>query len=158
MVTECVEALLNCQLGKKRRAQKEDIPLLFIDATLGGGGHTQALLDQLAHGDVVFGVDVDAEALHTASLRLANYLPTSHPLSSSQQSLHQKEKKGRLPLFVPIQSNFKDLCHIIQNMIQKYCGTAAITPTDETAASNTDSTINYGRQIYETYYERWRFK
>lgn len=134
MVAECIEALLGCHRGTTRRHEKEEgfrsNPLLFIDATLGGGGHTQALLDQLHYGDVVFGVDVDAEALLTASLRLVNYLPASHPLST--KSLGQMNSE-RLPTFIPIQSNFKDLGHILPTMIQQYCN---VTTNLESADDN----------------------
>jgi 16S rRNA (cytosine1402-N4)-methyltransferase len=132
MVTECIEALLSCHRGTHRRGTMEDSrqnPLLFIDATLGGGGHTQALLDQLQYGDIVFGVDVDAEALQTASLRLVNYLPVSHPLSTTKHERH-------LPTFIPIQSNFKDLGHIIPTIIQQYCNaTTNIDSTDGTTGA-----------------------
>jgi 16S rRNA (cytosine1402-N4)-methyltransferase len=98
---------------------------------LGGGGHTQALLDQLQYGDVVFGVDVDAEALHTASLRLVHYLPASHPLSTTK---HEQ----RLPTFIPIQSNFKDLGHILPTMIQQYYSNA----TTKNMESREDTTTS----------------
>jgi 16S rRNA (cytosine1402-N4)-methyltransferase len=135
MVTECIEALLNCHRGTNRRGPTDDgsrqNPLLFVDATLGGGGHTQALLDQLQYGDVVFGVDVDAEALHTASLRLVHYLPASHPLSTTK---HEQ----RLPTFIPIQSNFKDLGHILPTMIQQYYSNA----TTKNMESREDTTTS----------------
>lgn len=40
---------------------------LFIDATLGGGGHTEALLDQ---GGIVLGLDADEEAISHVRKRL----------------------------------------------------------------------------------------
>lgn len=43
----------------------------YLDATLGGGGHTAALLDALAREGRVLGVDRDAEALAEARTRLA---------------------------------------------------------------------------------------
>ena len=42
---------------------KDNSPRLFIDGTLGGGGHSEALLQQLRAGDVLIGCDVDPEAL-----------------------------------------------------------------------------------------------
>lgn len=43
---------------------------LYVDATLGGGGHSAALLDALASEGHVVGVDQDAEALAVATARL----------------------------------------------------------------------------------------
>ncbi len=43
----------------------------YVDATLGGGGHTAALLDALAPGGRVVGIDQDPEALAAVRERLA---------------------------------------------------------------------------------------
>jgi 16S rRNA (cytosine1402-N4)-methyltransferase len=43
---------------------------LIIDGTLGGGGHTEALLER---GARVFGIDRDPRALESASVRLARF-------------------------------------------------------------------------------------
>lgn len=45
---------------------------LYVDATLGGGGHSAALLDTLAPKGRVLGVDQDVEALAVATARLAD--------------------------------------------------------------------------------------
>ncbi len=44
---------------------------LYVDGTLGGGGHSAALLDALAPEGKVIGIDQDAEALAAAEARLA---------------------------------------------------------------------------------------
>lgn len=44
---------------------------VYVDATLGGGGHTAALLDVLAPEARVIGIDQDPEALSEARTRLA---------------------------------------------------------------------------------------
>ena len=44
---------------------------VYVDGTLGGGGHSAALLDALAPGALVVGIDQDDEALATARARLA---------------------------------------------------------------------------------------
>jgi 16S rRNA (cytosine1402-N4)-methyltransferase len=46
----------------------------YVDATLGGGGHTAALLDQLGPGGRVIGIDQDSDAIEAASDRLAKEL------------------------------------------------------------------------------------
>lgn len=92
MCSECIEALLGCQ----RKTES----LVFVDGTLGGGGHSLALLERLGPNDVVFGCDVDQDALDTASQRLEPYLAPS-------------EDK---PLFVPLKSNFCDLAAVIPSI------------------------------------------
>ncbi len=62
---------------------------LYVDGTLGGGGHSAALLDALADGALVVGIDQDPEALATARARLAD-----------------AEAAGR---FVALEGNFGDL-------------------------------------------------
>ena len=44
---------------------------LYVDGTLGGGGHSAALLDALGPDALVVGIDQDAEALGVARARLA---------------------------------------------------------------------------------------
>lgn len=44
----------------------------YVDTTLGGGGHTRALLDTLGPEAVVLGIDRDADALAAARDRLAD--------------------------------------------------------------------------------------
>ncbi len=41
----------------------------FVDATLGGGGYTQALLDKIQPGGAVLAIDLDAEAIANAPKR-----------------------------------------------------------------------------------------
>ena len=104
MWKECINALLDC--NRSRARAKEDggdgKPLIFVDGTLGGGGHSNALLEQLEPGDVVFGCDVDPDALKIASDRLKEYMN------------HNGDQR---PLFVPIQSNFCDIASAIPKVL-----------------------------------------
>ena len=96
MWKECIDGLLTCQRSQDREKnsqQEPKQPLVFVDGTLGGGGHSEALLQSLQPGDIVFGCDVDPDALQAASERLERYLTPSDDL----------------PLFVPVQSNFAQL-------------------------------------------------
>jgi hypothetical protein len=103
MVDKCAEGMLECARGQARLLEKEsiitheedDYRLIFVDGTLGGGGHSEALLSRLQPGDVVFGCDVDPAALQTASQRLSRFT----------------QNDPTLPSFVPIQSNFCDLAN-----------------------------------------------
>eukprot|EP00546_Thalassionema_frauenfeldii_P007578 CAMPEP_0178917878 /NCGR_PEP_ID=MMETSP0786-20121207/13508_1 /TAXON_ID=186022 /ORGANISM="Thalassionema frauenfeldii, Strain CCMP 1798" /LENGTH=319 /DNA_ID=CAMNT_0020591511 /DNA_START=412 /DNA_END=1371 /DNA_ORIENTATION=+ len=69
-------------------------PRIFVDGTLGGGGHSSALLERLEPGDLLLGCDVDSDALSTASQRLEFY---------------QNHDGSTKPNFVPVLSNFCDL-------------------------------------------------
>ncbi len=46
---------------------------VFVDGTLGGGGHAQAILEQLPPDARLIGIDRDADAIAEASMRLAPY-------------------------------------------------------------------------------------
>ncbi len=58
LLDECLE-LLNIQPGGT-----------YIDGTLGGAGHSTAILSKLGKGGQLIGIDQDAEALHVATGRL----------------------------------------------------------------------------------------
>ena len=46
---------------------------IFVDGTLGGGGHAQRVLEVLPAGGRLYGIDRDWEAIRAASLRLAPF-------------------------------------------------------------------------------------
>jgi 16S rRNA (cytosine1402-N4)-methyltransferase len=101
MWRECIDSMLGCQ----RSIREDGEPLIFVDGTLGGGGHSAALLERLQPGDIVFGCDVDQEALDTASQRLAAYMT---------------EDTSQHALFVPVQSNFCDLAIKLQTVVHPH--------------------------------------
>ena len=45
----------------------------FADGTLGGGGHSEAILQKAGEGSLLYGIDRDPAAIHAASSRLAAY-------------------------------------------------------------------------------------
>jgi 16S rRNA (cytosine1402-N4)-methyltransferase len=126
MVRECIDALLDCQRARLRRQAQHpspnhhhhhnnknnnnnnsiisdsDGPLLFVDGTLGGGGHTAALLESLGPTDIVLGCDIDPIALQTASSRLSHFM--NHPGQDK-------------PLFIPVECNFGDLAMILPTVV-----------------------------------------
>lgn len=53
---------LNCRPGK-----------IYVDCTLGGGGHTRAILDAIGTTGKVVAIDQDKEALQAAKEKLADY-------------------------------------------------------------------------------------
>lgn len=46
---------------------------IFVDGTLGGGGHSEAILKSLPQGSHLYGIDRDADALKAAGERLSVY-------------------------------------------------------------------------------------
>ena len=82
MREECCKFLLSSPSGPKG---------LFLDCTVGGGGHTRALLES---GGRVIGLDQDPEAI-----------------AETSGKLHQYIESGHLEL---IQTNFQDLVSAIQ--------------------------------------------
>lgn len=68
---------------------------LYIDGTVGGGGHTEAILERSAPDGKVLGIDADAEALERVGQRLASMV-----------------ESGRLKL---VQGNFGELARIVED-------------------------------------------
>ncbi|KAL7578400.1 hypothetical protein ACA910_012797 [Epithemia clementina (nom. ined.)] len=102
MWKECVSALLESNRFKSRvSGEGHSDPVVFVDGTLGGGGHSSALLEHLSAGDVVIGCDMDSAALNAASDRLSEYLGSQHE---------------KLPLFVPVRSNFCELASVLPTL------------------------------------------
>ena len=46
---------------------------IFVDGTLGGGGHSQGILSRLPEGSSLYGIDRDDDALEAAGYRLRDY-------------------------------------------------------------------------------------
>src|SRR5579864_8405219 len=67
----------------------------YIDGTLGGGGHTEAILTRSAPNGRVLGIDTDAQALERVGTRLAGLVSS-----------------GRLTL---VKGNFGELARIVRN-------------------------------------------
>ena len=59
----------------------------FVDATLGAGGHADALLQRLQPNGQLFGIDQDPTALALASERLANFGPAFQPVQGNFSQL-----------------------------------------------------------------------
>jgi len=66
----------------------------YIDGTLGGGGHTRAILEQSTPGGKVLGIDADAQAIARVKERLSDFV-----------------NNGRLVL---VHGNFAELARIVR--------------------------------------------
>jgi 16S rRNA (cytosine1402-N4)-methyltransferase len=60
---------------------------LVVDATLGGGGHAEAILERTAPDGLLLGLDRDDEALEAASRRLARFGPRARLVQASFRDL-----------------------------------------------------------------------
>jgi len=109
MHRECITALINCSPRTTTTTNEEESnkqhPKIFVDGTLGGGGHSLGLLEKLNAGDILFGCDIDPDALATASKRLERY---------------QNHDGSTAPLFVPVSSNFCDLVSALEKIPHPY--------------------------------------
>ena len=121
MWKECINALLESSSSSSdsHDESNDERPRYFVDGTLGGGGHSEALLQQCRPQDVVFGCDVDPDALATASERLAAYTTGDDP-----------DK----PLFVPVESNFCQLASILPSVLHPKTN-KPILPNDDNTSS-----------------------
>jgi 16S rRNA (cytosine1402-N4)-methyltransferase len=61
MVREVIESL-RCRAGA-----------IYVDGTVGGGGHAEAILQSTAPDGLLIGIDADGEALREAEQRLAPF-------------------------------------------------------------------------------------
>lgn len=119
-------------------------PRIFIDGTLGGGGHSQALLQELSDGDILIGCDVDPEALSTASKRLIDYLATCDYILDKNNKPSCGWVEGR-PMFIPVQSNFRNLATVLSKVRhpiteKKLLGNRITIATDNNNNNNNDTT------------------
>jgi 16S rRNA (cytosine1402-N4)-methyltransferase len=72
---------------------------LYLDATLGLGGHSEAILKQISAQGKVLGLDADPEALAEAGHRLGAYSGSFHAVRTNFRSLGAVlEKEGFFPL------------------------------------------------------------
>lgn len=127
MWSECIQALLECERSRIRHDLIESHnPLVFVDGTLGGGGHSAALLERLQPGDVVLGCDVDPNALQAASQRLANYM--NHDGSTK-------------PHFIPVKTNFGDLTKTLPSIIHPVTHNPIMTLNTMDGASGVDGLL-----------------
>ena len=86
MVTQVIDALLlNVSLNN-------NVPRIYLDCTLGGGGHSEAILESLGPNDLLVGVDQDQQSLDFVSARIND------------------------PRFVPLKSNFRDLARTLPTL------------------------------------------
>ena len=60
---------------------------LYVDGTVGEGGHASAILDRTAPGGELWGLDQDLAALQMATVRLAHHASKFHPFHRSYTQL-----------------------------------------------------------------------
>ncbi|RJN33263.1 16S rRNA (cytosine(1402)-N(4))-methyltransferase RsmH [Nesterenkonia natronophila] len=83
MVRRCTELLAEAC----RRVSAGQVPVV-IDATLGMGGHTEALLSEVPEATVI-GIDRDPQALDLAARRLERFGPRFRPVRTVYDSVNQ---------------------------------------------------------------------
>jgi len=72
LTDELINFIKDVNLDKKRR--------VFVDATCGTGGHSEAILKNIKQTDILIGIDIDSEILGVAIERLrgfGNFFPTN---------------------------------------------------------------------------------
>lgn len=76
---------LNCRSGR-----------LYVDGTVGGGGHAAAILDRIGPEGELWGLDRDPNALEAAATRLARHTSKYHLFQSSYAQLGELLEAARL--------------------------------------------------------------
>ena len=126
MARECISAMLQQQ--KKTTKNDDDTKmncesrngLILVDATLGGGGHSSALLEQMQPGDILIGCDVDPDALETAKKRLKQYLMPEVQADGDIFINSNTITTPDHPIFIPVQSNFRHLHRVVPKLPHPY--------------------------------------
>ena len=77
---------LNCRSGR-----------LYVDGTVGEGGHAAAILDRIGPEGELWGLDRDPTALQAAETRLAHHTSNFHLFQSSYAQLGELLEAARLP-------------------------------------------------------------
>lgn len=67
---------------------------IYVDGTLGGGGHSLEIVKRLAPGGRLIGIDQDANAIQAATERLKDYLA----------------------YFTPVRENFSEVARVLENL------------------------------------------
>lgn len=70
---------------------------VYLDGTLGGGGHSEAILQKAGEGGILYGIDRDKAAIAAASLRLAAY-PGFHPIRGNFHDVKELLKVADAPM------------------------------------------------------------
>lgn len=78
----------------------------FVDATLGTGGHAQAILERTAPDGKILGIERDPEMLKIARERLASFGPRFVPVCGTYDQIKEIAKKRKM---VPIHGMLFDL-------------------------------------------------
>lgn len=78
----------------------------FVDATLGAGGHAQAILEETAPAGKLLGIERDPEILAIARERLASFGPRLVPVCATYDQMKEIAKKRKM---VPIRGVLFDL-------------------------------------------------
>ncbi len=88
---------------------------IFVDGTLGGGGHSEEVAKRFGHSVVMIGIDLDPEAIERASARLSLLNPNIHYAEGSFRNIDTIldsmgfEKVDRILLDIGLSSNqFED--------------------------------------------------
>ncbi|MCE5195821.1 MAG: 16S rRNA (cytosine(1402)-N(4))-methyltransferase RsmH [Negativicutes bacterium] len=71
---------------------------IYLDCTLGGGGHSEAILEQLQGDGLVIGLDQDPGALEAAGQRLRQYGSLFRPLQANFRNLDRVLQENQITL------------------------------------------------------------
>jgi 16S rRNA (cytosine1402-N4)-methyltransferase len=70
---------------------------IYLDGTLGGGGHARLILERCTPGGMLIGIDQDQEALQAAGQRLADFGTAAHLVHGNFGELEQHLEKLEIP-------------------------------------------------------------
>ncbi|XP_026191930.1 uncharacterized protein LOC34620099 [Cyclospora cayetanensis] len=133
MLEECLDVLFGEDLSKpllgelsssEKPKQQAPQPRLFIDCTVGGGGHAACIVKRLTAQDTLVCCDIDGEAIAAAHARLCSLCGGGPEGACCEASYKEKKSTGALvakrgPGIHFVQGNFKFLRELVNTALGK---------------------------------------
>lgn len=70
---------------------------VYVDGTLGGGGHAEKICERLSNSGTLIGIDADADAIHEAGKRLQHVQPHVHLVNDNTAHIASILRSGNVP-------------------------------------------------------------
>ncbi len=70
---------------------------IYVDGTLGGGGHAEKICERLSSSGMLIGIDADADAIHEAGIRLQHVQTNVHLVNDNTAHIASILRSRNIP-------------------------------------------------------------